>query len=59
MLRRETLRDQAAVILGAAKNLGAVALDDESDLQREPQCGERVGQSCLDALRREVLQARL
>ena len=34
MLRREPLGNQPAVVLGAAKNLGAVALDDESYLQR-------------------------
>ena len=33
VLRRQPLGDEPAVILGAAENLGAVALDDKRDLQ--------------------------
>src|SRR5829696_3116837 len=35
MTRREPLGDQAAVVFGAAEDLGSVALDDESNLHDE------------------------
>ena len=35
VLRREPLGDQPAVVLGSAEDLGAVALDDECNLQRD------------------------
>ena len=45
--RREALGDQAAVVLRAAEDVGAVALDDERDLHAwTPRLAESVGVGC-------------